>query len=49
MLTWDLFFILVGVAVFSNEENYGTQVLNVVLWKIIDHVLGLEPIDWNER
>ncbi|KAK7058457.1 hypothetical protein VNI00_002091 [Paramarasmius palmivorus] len=39
----------VGVAVFSNDENYGTQLIEVIKWRIIDSVLGLEPIDWDSR
>ncbi|KAK7050032.1 hypothetical protein VNI00_005464 [Paramarasmius palmivorus] len=38
-----------GVAVFSNDEDYGSNFLEVIKWRIIDSVLGLEPVDWDSR
>ncbi|KAJ7238309.1 beta-lactamase/transpeptidase-like protein, partial [Mycena haematopus] len=37
-----------GVIVLSNDEN-GNHILESVKWRIIDHVFGLEPIDWAQR
>ncbi|KAJ7153968.1 beta-lactamase/transpeptidase-like protein [Mycena crocata] len=37
-----------GVIVLSNDEN-GGHILESVKWRIVDHVLGLEPIDWAQR
>ncbi|KAK7018015.1 hypothetical protein VNI00_018441 [Paramarasmius palmivorus] len=39
----------VGVAVFSNDDNYGASFVEIIKWRIIDKVLGLEPIDWDSR
>ncbi|KAK0458281.1 uncharacterized protein EV420DRAFT_389681 [Desarmillaria tabescens] len=36
-----------GVAVFSNDDIYGDQLMDIVKFGIIDKVLGLEKIDWN--
>jgi hypothetical protein len=38
-----------GVAVFSNDELYGGIISDVVKLRIVDHLLGLEPIDFNAR
>ncbi|KAJ7654078.1 beta-lactamase/transpeptidase-like protein [Mycena polygramma] len=37
-----------GVVVLSNDES-GGHILESVKWRIVDHVLGLEPIDWAQR
>ncbi|KAJ7209185.1 beta-lactamase/transpeptidase-like protein [Mycena pura] len=37
-----------GVIVLTNDEN-GGKILPSVQWRIVDHVLGLEPIDWAQR
>ncbi|KAJ7349818.1 beta-lactamase/transpeptidase-like protein [Mycena albidolilacea] len=37
-----------GVVVLSNDEN-GGHILESVKWRIVDHVFGLEPIDWAQR
>ncbi|KAG7440325.1 beta-lactamase/transpeptidase-like protein [Guyanagaster necrorhizus] len=37
-----------GVAVFSNDDIYGDRIMNIVKFGIIDKVLGLERIDWND-
>ncbi|KAE9390134.1 beta-lactamase/transpeptidase-like protein [Gymnopus androsaceus JB14] len=38
-----------GVAVLSNDNSYGTLFMRVIKWRIVDQVLGLEPVDWNSR
>lgn len=37
-----------GVVVLSNDEN-GGHILESVKWRIVDHIFGLEPIDWAQR
>ncbi|KAJ6453711.1 beta-lactamase/transpeptidase-like protein [Mycena sanguinolenta] len=37
-----------GVIVLSNDMN-GRHVLESVKWRIVDHVFGLDPIDWTQR
>ncbi|KAJ7153963.1 beta-lactamase/transpeptidase-like protein [Mycena crocata] len=37
-----------GVIALSNDES-GTHIMESVKWRIVDHVLGLEPIDWTRR
>ncbi|KAJ7135135.1 beta-lactamase/transpeptidase-like protein, partial [Mycena filopes] len=37
-----------GVIVLSNDER-GGHILESVKWRIVDHVFGLEPIDWAQR
>jgi hypothetical protein len=37
-----------GVIVLSNDEN-GRSIMETVKWRIVDHVFGLEPIDWAQR
>ncbi|KAJ7833067.1 beta-lactamase/transpeptidase-like protein [Mycena leptocephala] len=36
------------VIVLSNDEN-GNSIMETVKWRIVDHVFGLEPIDWAQR
>ncbi|KAK0186864.1 hypothetical protein F5146DRAFT_935962, partial [Armillaria mellea] len=36
-----------GVAVFSNDDIYGDQIMEIVKFGIIDKVLSLERIDWS--
>ncbi|KAK7031222.1 hypothetical protein VNI00_013638 [Paramarasmius palmivorus] len=38
-----------GIAVFTNDDDYGASFMQVIKWRIIDKVLGLEPIDWDSR
>ncbi|KAF9070759.1 beta-lactamase/transpeptidase-like protein [Rhodocollybia butyracea] len=38
-----------GVAVLTNDDAYGEQYMEVIKWRIIDEILGLEPIDWDSR
>ncbi|KAF8188844.1 beta-lactamase/transpeptidase-like protein [Mycena galopus ATCC 62051] len=37
-----------GIIVLSNDEN-GDHIMESVKWRIVDHVFGLEPIDWAQR
>ncbi|KAJ6492259.1 beta-lactamase/transpeptidase-like protein [Mycena sanguinolenta] len=37
-----------GVIILSNDEN-GEHIMEAVKWRIVDHVFGLEPIDWAQR
>ncbi|KAJ7024026.1 beta-lactamase/transpeptidase-like protein [Mycena alexandri] len=37
-----------GVIVLSNDEN-GNHIMETVKWRIVDHIFGLEPIDWAQR
>ncbi|KAJ7758369.1 beta-lactamase/transpeptidase-like protein [Mycena metata] len=37
-----------GVIVLSNDEN-GKRIMEAVKWHIVDHIFGLEPIDWTQR
>ncbi|KAJ7800992.1 hypothetical protein B0H13DRAFT_2390182 [Mycena leptocephala] len=34
--------------VLSNDEN-GNSIMETVKWRIVDHLFGLEPIDWAQR
>lgn len=38
-----------GIAVFSNDDTYGTQLVEIVKWRIVDEVFGLPLIDWSAR
>jgi hypothetical protein len=38
-----------GIAVFSNDDSYGGIITEIVKLRIADHLLGLEPIDFNAR
>lgn len=38
-----------GVAVLTNDDAYGDQFMEVIKWRLIDALLGLEPIDWDSR
>lgn len=38
-----------GVSVFSNEDAFGDEIVEIVKWRIIDDALGLTPIDWDSR
>ncbi|KAJ7916461.1 beta-lactamase/transpeptidase-like protein [Mycena leptocephala] len=37
-----------GVIVLSNDDN-GNSIMEAVKWRIVDHIFGLEPIDWAQR
>ncbi|KAJ9115375.1 hypothetical protein QFC24_006990 [Naganishia onofrii] len=38
-----------GVAVMVNDDAFGTMFTDAVRWRIVDHILGLEPVDWRTR
>ncbi|KAJ8082741.1 hypothetical protein PM082_008597 [Marasmius tenuissimus] len=38
-----------GVAVFTNDDNYGYSFKEVIKYRIIDAALGLPAIDWDTR
>ncbi|KAJ9091787.1 hypothetical protein QFC21_007090 [Naganishia friedmannii] len=38
-----------GVAVMVNDDAFGTMFTDAVRWRIVDHLLGLEPVNWRTR
>ncbi|KAJ7249404.1 beta-lactamase/transpeptidase-like protein [Mycena rebaudengoi] len=38
-----------GIAVLTNDDNYGPVFLEAIKYRIIDAALGLEPVDWSAR
>ncbi|KAG5636733.1 hypothetical protein H0H81_007062 [Sphagnurus paluster] len=38
-----------GVAVLTNDQDYGNYMHNIIKFRLIDEALGLEKIDWNAR
>ncbi|KAJ6588140.1 beta-lactamase/transpeptidase-like protein [Mycena capillaripes] len=38
-----------GVAVLSNDEPFGTEIIEAIKFRIIDEILNLEAIDWSAR
>ncbi|KAJ7909480.1 beta-lactamase/transpeptidase-like protein [Mycena leptocephala] len=38
-----------GVAVFSNDDSFGTQIVESVKFRIMDEALNLQPINWSPR
>ncbi|KAJ7287276.1 beta-lactamase/transpeptidase-like protein [Mycena rebaudengoi] len=38
-----------GVAVLSNDDNFGSLIMESVKYRILDSLLRLEPIDWTAR
>ncbi|KAJ7261002.1 beta-lactamase/transpeptidase-like protein [Mycena rebaudengoi] len=38
-----------GIAVLTNDNEYGSFYLESIKFRIIDAVMGLEPIDWSAR
>ncbi|KAF5365311.1 hypothetical protein D9758_005454 [Tetrapyrgos nigripes] len=38
-----------GVAVFSNDDTYGSVFHEIIKWRLVDEALELEPIDWDSR
>ncbi|KAJ7155199.1 beta-lactamase/transpeptidase-like protein [Mycena filopes] len=38
-----------AIAVLSNEEDWGNKIMEAVKYRIVDEVLGLEPVDWTSR
>jgi len=39
----------IGVAVFSNDYDFGDLLTQVITYRLFDEALGLEPIDWDGR
>jgi CubicO group peptidase (beta-lactamase class C family) len=39
----------IGIAIIVNDDAYGTAYHTVAKWRILDEMLGLEPINWEER
>jgi hypothetical protein len=37
-----------GLITLSNDDS-GNHIMESVKWRIADHILGLEPIDWAQR
>lgn len=38
-----------GIAVLSNDEEFGTALMDVVKWRLTEQILGLPEVDWNGR
>ncbi|PBK88353.1 beta-lactamase/transpeptidase-like protein [Armillaria gallica] len=38
-----------GIAVFSNDNEYGGMLHEIIKWYLVDTALGLPPIDWNTK
>ncbi|KAJ9118536.1 hypothetical protein QFC22_003755 [Naganishia vaughanmartiniae] len=38
-----------GIAVMVNDHELGLHFVNVLTWRIMDHMLRLKPIDWERR
>ncbi|KAJ7255419.1 beta-lactamase/transpeptidase-like protein [Mycena rebaudengoi] len=38
-----------GIAVLTNDDNYGPVFLEAIKYRIIDAAVGLEPVDWSAR
>ncbi|KAJ7586977.1 beta-lactamase/transpeptidase-like protein [Mycena floridula] len=39
----------VGLAVFSNDDQHGPLLVDIIKNRISDKLLGLEPVNWNQR
>jgi hypothetical protein len=39
----------VGLAVLVNDHELGMLFSRVVSWRILDHMIGAKPIDWERR
>ncbi len=39
----------IGIAIIVNDDKFGTALTAVIKWRILDVMLGLEPVDWEER
>ena len=44
-LPWDN----IGIAVFSNDNELGTLLVQSITYHLFDEALGLAPIDWSSR
>ena len=40
---------MIGVAIMVNDEHLGGLYREVITWRIIDHLLGLRPVDFKTR
>ncbi|KAK7442199.1 hypothetical protein VKT23_016171 [Stygiomarasmius scandens] len=38
-----------GLVILSNDEELGTEIHEIVRFKLAEHILGLETIDWRSR
>ncbi|KIK51282.1 hypothetical protein GYMLUDRAFT_208774 [Collybiopsis luxurians FD-317 M1] len=38
-----------GIIILSNDEEFGTTIYQIVIRRLLDHVLNLPPIDWKAR
>ncbi|KAJ3818843.1 beta-lactamase/transpeptidase-like protein [Lentinula raphanica] len=38
-----------GIAVLSNDDMYGDVFMEIIKWRIVDELFGLEAVDWNSR
>ncbi|KAF7338796.1 Beta-lactamase class penicillin binding protein [Mycena sanguinolenta] len=38
-----------GIAVLTNDDTFGSVMKEVVKFRVIDAVFGLDPVDWNTR
>ncbi|KAJ3859249.1 beta-lactamase/transpeptidase-like protein [Lentinula novae-zelandiae] len=38
-----------GIVVLSNDEDFGTEIHQIVIRRIADEILGLDPLDWKIR
>jgi hypothetical protein len=40
---------MIGVAVMCNDDEFGDMFNEVAKWRIIDDLLGLDPVDFKTR
>ncbi|KAE9393924.1 beta-lactamase/transpeptidase-like protein [Gymnopus androsaceus JB14] len=38
-----------GVAVLSNDDSFGSFLMDAIKWRIVDKLIGLDMVDWNSR
>jgi hypothetical protein len=38
-----------GLILLSNDDEFGTEIHEIVRWKLAEHILGLKSIDWKTR
>ncbi|KAE9396088.1 beta-lactamase/transpeptidase-like protein [Gymnopus androsaceus JB14] len=38
-----------GIVILLNDDKFGTHMYEVMKWRIVDEILGLESVDWNSR
>ncbi|KAF8171179.1 beta-lactamase/transpeptidase-like protein [Mycena galopus ATCC 62051] len=39
----------VGIAIFTNDDDFGPYIKEVLKFRIADEIFGLDPVDWNSR